>query len=143
MDLLTGQDVIEAINADFATDTQRGTFAVTDGAMTGAEVPDGAYFWIGGSMFNDGLHRAPAGDLIDETWDGSVKVLAIPKTFEKVVEDMEAWVEAHPADKGGYTSESFGGYSYSLPANSKTGQAATVYDVFGSRLNRWRRLPCS
>lgn len=142
MDLLAAQDVIETIHANFARDTRYGEFSVTGGSISGAEIPDGAYFWVSGSLFNDGLHLAPATDLVDEEFEGDVSVLAIPKTFIKVVEDMEAWAKAHPADRGGYTSESFGGYSYSLPTNSQTGQAATVYDVFRSKLTKWRRLPC-
>lgn len=142
MELLTAQDVMERINNRFVKDCEEGTFTIEDGSISASLLPE-QYFWVEGSYFNDGLHRFTDDDpLKDETFTGAVYTLSIPKTFVKLVEDMEEWTANHPAAASGYTSESFGGYSYSLPTNSNTGMAATVYDVFGSRLNKWRRLPC-
>lgn len=140
MDLLAAQDVIERINADFTRYREYGDFTVSGGSLVGVEVPDGAYFWVSGSTLNDGLHVAPDSGMEDESFTGEVDVLAIPKTFQRVVENMSDWVKKHPST--GYSSESFGGYSYSMPSNSKTGMAADVFDVFRTSLNRWRRLPC-
>lgn len=140
MDLLAAQDVIERINADFTRYREYGDFTVSDGSLEGASIPDGSYFWVSGSSFNDGLHIAPETGMADESFTGEISVLSIPKTFLKVVENMTDWVKKHPVT--GYASESFGGYSYSMPSNSKTGMAADVFDVYRTSLNRWRRLPC-
>lgn len=140
MEALAAQEVMEAINNRFVRSVREGTFTVSGGALE-ADLEPGQWFWIEGSLFNDGLHMHPATDLVDETFHGSVMGLAVPATFQALVEDMTAWTESHPASSSGYTSESFGGYSYSLPTNG-SGMAATVYDVFSQRLSRWRRLPC-
>lgn len=145
MDVLIAQDVMEQINNWFPIAKKSGTFTVKDGSldMTGAPgIMNGQYFRVIGSAMNDGLHIFPDTGMVDETFEGEIWSLAVPKTFAKVCEDMQAWLEKHPVTASGYTSESFGGYSYSVPTNPQTGQAASVMDVFKSSLNRWRRLPC-
>lgn len=44
-------------------------------------------------MFNDGLHQYPAADLTDETFTGTVWVLAVPKAVVLLAEDIAAWEE--------------------------------------------------
>ena len=170
MNALAAQEVMEHLNNRFVRSEEEGEFTITGGYLLVPTLADGQWYWIEGSLFNDGLHRygvsgndetsalvgsAVVGkalvgssgadsesDLVDETFNGRILGLSIPRTFEALVEDMEAWLEAHPASSSGYTSESFGGYSYDLPTTDN-GTAVTVYDVFRSRLNKWRRLPCS
>ena len=42
-----------------------GTFTIKDGGITLPFLADMQYFRICGSVFNDGLHRHPATDLVD------------------------------------------------------------------------------
>lgn len=141
MDLAVAQNVMDSIYNHFERTLESGEFTISGGVLSGAEfLLDGQYYLIEGSALNDGLHLHPAGDLVDEAFSGEVWGLSVPRAFVKLVEEIEGWQEKHPVS--GYTSESFGGYSYSLPTNSATGQAAQWQDVFRARLNPYRRLPC-
>lgn len=117
-----------------------GEFTISGGSLDVDGMLDGQYFRIVGSVLNDGLHKWPADDLHDEVFVGEIWSLAIPDAVIRLTGEMGEWVKEHPVGAG-YTSESFGGYSYSLPTNSQTGQAANVYDVFRSQLNQYRKLP--
>lgn len=116
-----------------------GTWSVQGGQLTLPFLQTGQYFRVVGSVFNDGLHRYPDGDLTDETFDGAVWALAVPKAVLALAEDIGAWQEKN-GTPGPYTSESFGGYSYSRATNAATGQAAGWQDAFRGRLNDWRRI---
>ena len=112
------------------------TYTIEDGGITLPFLVDGQYFRIVGSLFNDGVHQYPA-ELTDETFDGSVWALAIPKALLSTVDEITAWT-AKNGDGGPYTSESFGGYSYSKATNSK-GLAVGWRDVFSSKLAPWKK----
>ena len=56
-----------------------GTYTIEDGGITLPFLANGQYFRICGSVFNDGLHQYPAGDLKTETFDGTVWALAVRK----------------------------------------------------------------
>ena len=118
-----------------------GTFTIKDGGVTLPFLADGQYFRICGSVFNDGLHQYPAGDLKAETFDGTVWALAIPQAVIDLAAEIEAWQKKNgEAATGIYQSESFGGYSYSKATDSATGGAVTWQSAFRSRLNAWRKL---
>lgn len=121
-----------------------GTYTIEDGGITLPFLRDGQYFRICGSVFNDGLHQyGPAMEILqDETFDGAVWALAIPKTVVDLAGEIAAWQEKYGAViDSPYTSESFGGYSYSKAsgagdiAGSGGWQAA-----FRARLNPYRKL---
>lgn len=117
----------------------KGTHEIVAGDLKGSRLKPGQYYRIRGSVFNDGLHQYPAGDLIDETFDGEVWALAIPKAVISLSEEVEAWREKNPeTDK---TSESFGGYSYTRSGGGAIGSSALSgwQGVFASRLNAYRR----
>ena len=95
------------------------------------------YYRIIGSTFNDGVHKL--GDytdiLVDETFDGSVWLMAVPKSFLDLVSEIEEYQEKY-GKATPYVSESFGGYSY-----SKSDGAATAWQhAFSTRLNAWRKI---
>lgn len=115
-----------------------GEFTVQDGGITLPFLQYGQYFRVVGSVFNDGLHKYPAQDLTGETFDGAVWALAVPKAVITLAGEIAAWNEKHGVP-GPYTSESFGGYSYSKATNS-SGVAVGWQDVFRSQLNGWRRI---
>lgn len=115
-----------------------GTFTVQGGSITLPFLQKGQYFRVVGSVFNDGLYQySDFPGLEDETFDGAVWALAIPKALLSTVEEITVWT-AKNGDGGAYTSESFGGYSYSKATNSK-GMAVGWRDVFSSQLAPWKK----
>jgi hypothetical protein len=123
---------------------------ISDGTLiTAMEIPEGVWYRIEGSLLNDGLHRHPAPDLVDETFDGTVTLCAIPNALLEVVDEIEQWCELtsearQKALGSPYQSESFDGYSYSLRGdivpNTASGGLTGWQAEFASRLNAWRKI---
>ena len=111
---------------------------IKNGVLTPSfDIKQNQYYRIIGSTFNDGVHRlGDATDvLVDEVFDGSVWLMSVPKAFLDLVAEIEEY-QAKYGQVTPYTSESFGGYSY-----SKTDSAATSWQhAFGTRLNAWRKI---
>ena len=102
---------------------------------------DGQYYLISGSIFNDGVyqyHKGDAAPLQEETFDGVVVPLAIPKPFLSLVDEISDW-QAKNGNLGAYQSESFGGYSYFFNDTATT-EIYTWQDAFRARLNPWRKI---
>ena len=118
-----------------------GTFTIKDGGIALPFLVNGQYFRICGSVFNDGLHQYPEDDLTDETFNGTIWALAIPKAVIELADEIGKWQEKNgEAASGIYQSESFGGYSYSKATDAETGGAVTWQTAFRSRLSAWRKL---
>lgn len=125
-----------------------GTFTITGGNITADFLQTGQYFRIMGSIFNDGVHQYPASELTDEIFEGAVWALAIPAPVINLAAEIAAWREKYEATNSAamspFTSESFGGYSYSKGSggNSNSGGStgASWREAFASRLNAWRKL---
>lgn len=121
-----------------------GTYTIENGGIALPFLRDGQYFRIMGSLFNDGLHRyGPDMEALeDETFDGTIWALAIPKTVVDAAAEAEAWMAKNGAVVGGvYSSESFGGYSYTKDTTaadsvSKTGIPPHIL----ARVNGYRKL---
>lgn len=113
-----------------------GNFSIK-GGITLPFLQNGQYFRIIGSVFNDGLHQYPATDLTDENFDGAVWALAIPKNILDIAKEIEEYQARH--DDRTYTSESFGGYSYSKATNSN-GLPVGWQEVFSAKLKPYRKL---
>lgn len=112
-------------------------WTISDGTM---EIPDalsGQYVRIIGSVLNDGVYQYPLTGLTDETFIGTVQLLSIQKTVLALVQEIEAWAEKNQPTA--YTSESFGGYSYSKATNAD-GVAAGWQDVFRAQLAPYRKM---
>lgn len=112
-------------------------WTIADGTM---EIPDalsGQYVRIIGSVLNDGVYQYPLTGLTDETFIGTVQLLAIPKTVLALVQEIEAWAEKNKPTA--FTSESFGGYSYGKATNAY-GVAAGWQDVFRAQLAPYRKM---
>ena len=141
------ETILMYLNNWFAVGRYDDTYTIEDGKLTLPFLVNGQYFRILGSLLNDGVYKYANGTaldetgteitLIDETFDGSVWALAIPKGFLSMVEEITAWT-AKNGDGGAYTSESFGGYSDSKATNSK-GMAVGWRDVFGAQLAPWKK----
>lgn len=121
---------------------------IADGALPASiasSMVEGAWYRIEGSLLNDGLHKHTADNLQDETFDGTITMLAIPKALLLVVEDIGAWQTANGETVDGpYASESFGGYSYTLRSDGSSGAGGGGLSgwrlAFRDRLNPWRKI---
>lgn len=140
--------VCRELNNYFERKKLFGLMKVENGALVSpltANIQQGQYFRIVGSVLNDGIYQFPAADLQDEEeFDGSLWLLAFPVDFVALVSDIEEWQKKNGAVDSAamspFTSESFGGYSYSKGA-SDTGKGANTWQgAFKSRLNAFRRM---
>jgi len=129
----------------------KGDFTIENGKITDADflagIKDNQYFRIIGSVFNDGIFQyTDELELIDESFSGSIWLLAIPSEFLSLVADIEAWQAKNgsvdSAAMSPFYSESFGGYSYSKSAGSVsgTGASTTWQTAYKNRLNIYRRI---
>ena len=128
---------------------KRGTFTIVSGTVPLASLLDGQYFRIVGSILNDGVFQNTPADLANlknETFDGEIWSMSVPRDFEKLCEEITAWrVKNEALDSANmspFSSESFGGYSYSKGSSGSGGGAigATWEDQFRARLNTYRRI---
>lgn len=157
-DAVTLEQVLAHIHNWFTRDTLSLTGCEVVGGQLPASVaeavPAGAWYRIKGSYLNDGLHQHPATDLTDETFDGELSVLAIPRALLSVVDEITDWTDAvaearSKAASSPYQSESFGGYTYSIRSDLTGGSAGSSVNggltgwqaAFKSDLNPYRRLP--
>ena len=140
--------------SDGTDDRYFGTFVISDGSidLSETDIVPNQYFRIVGSRFNDGVHKyepeVGAPTLTDETFDGAVWAMAVPPSVIALTTEIEAWQNKYgtvdsPA-MSPYTSESFGGYSYSKASRSSSNGAdsgsGTWQSVFANRLNKYRKL---
>jgi hypothetical protein len=125
-----------------------GTFEIFDGKIIDNDfiekIQENQYFRIIGSVFNDGVYKY-TNDLIliDEAFYGSIWLMAIPTDVIALSDEIDRWVAAYGETvKSPYTSESFGGYSYSKASGSSEGGSSvpTWQSTYASRLNQYRKL---
>ena len=118
-----------------------GTFSIKAGGITLPFLVDGQYFRIWGSVFNDGLHQYPATDLVDEEFSGVIWALAIPPAVVDLADEIQKWQEKNgEVASSPFSSESFGGYSYSKATDAETGGAVTWQSAFKRQLSAWRKI---
>lgn len=138
-------DLCQELRNWFEREKFFGTFTIQNGAIT---VPDGSlqsgqFFRVIGSVFNDGVHQYPATDLTDEVFKGAIWSMAVPPAVIDLSERISEWKEKYGESVSSpYTSESFGGYSYTK-AGSGQGNAdsgPTWQSTFASELNKWRKI---
>ena len=146
VDLLTLSAVMAECRNHFIRTTHTGDFTISGGALTGAEswLLPGQYYRVMGSVFSDGVHRY--GDesdaLTDETFSGRVDALAPPPDFLALSAEIGGWIEKYgEAAASPYSSESFGGYSYTKASGvTQDGGAGGWLAHFSARLARYRKL---
>lgn len=130
-----------------------GDFTISNGVISGDKpmnLLSGQYIRIVGSILNDGVYQYdPEGieELVDETFHGSVWSLAIPKEVVEIDKEIDAWMDkyggADSASMSPFSSESFGGYSYSKSnGNSEEGDSGLGgwQSAFANRLSQWRKI---
>lgn len=84
---------------------------------------------------------------MDESFTGYIWALAIPKAIFSLADEISAWLEKYgEAAASPYTSESFGGYSYSKSAENTGNGAAGGWrrlsgrsSIHGEKLRAWSR----
>ena len=124
----------------FETKKRFETFTISGGSISPSDfLQSGQYYRIVGSVFNDGVHRHPACDLTDETFDGAVWAMAVPPAVIELLQKIQEFEAAAANAPTAYISESFGGYSYTK-ATDANGLPAGWKSVFKNELNRWRKL---
>ena len=117
-----------------------GTFTISGGSIAPLDfLQDGQYFRIIGSVFNDGVHKYGEANLTDEKFDGAVWAMAVPPAVVDLSEKIKAYNDSDAGKASPYTSESFGGYSYTK-ATDANGAPIGWQKAFASRLNKWRKL---
>lgn len=136
-------EVLRLLRNWFERDKVFGTFSVVGGVLTGTEVniQPNQYYRIIGSVFNDGVHKQGETLTDEESFNGAVWLLAIPKEVVDLADEITQWIAANgSALNSPYQSESFGGYSYSLKSGGASGGAVTWQSQFANRLNAWRKI---
>ena len=125
----------------FVKDIHNGTFEIVGGKITPLDfIQENQYFRIVGSVFNDGVYKyTDKLELTDEKFIGSVWSMAVPPSVIDLAEEIKKFNESDEAKPSAYTSESFGGYSYSKATDSN-GVPLTWQKVFANRLNKYRRI---
>lgn len=137
--------VMNFIHNYFVKEVYRGTFRITGGKIDLDFLQDGQHFKIVGSVFNDAVYQYPVEDLVDETFKGEVWAMAVPPAFIALCNEIEEWQKKYGAQvESPFSSESFGGYSYSKAqgqnASGTSSPSASWQDVFRGSLNHWRKI---
>lgn len=139
------QEILDYIHNYFIKEVYRGTFKIESGSLTVDFLQNGQYFKIVGSVFNDGVHKyLDEQDVLnDETFDGEIWAMAVPKAIVDLEAEIADWIEEYGDTLNNpFQSESFGGYSYTKGSGSgKNGTTQISWqDKFGSRLNAYRKI---
>lgn len=129
-------------------DKHFGKWSIINGAISPSINFPTNYIRIVGSRFNDGVHRVNDDDLIDETeFDGAIWIMSPPKSFLDLVKEITEWQTKNGSidsvAMSPFSSESFGGYSYTKSAGASSdgsGGGANWRAMFASRLNIYRRI---
>ena len=133
-------EICAEIRNYFVKEIHTGQFKISGGSIAPLNfLKDGQYFRIVGSDLNDGVYQYPASNLTDEAFYGAVWSMSVPPSFIDLCADIKDFVESDAGKVSPYTSESFGGYSYTK-ATDASGRPATWQSVFAKRLNKYRRI---
>lgn len=139
-------EICDYLNNYFWEKKIQGTFTISSGEIDVSALKEGQYYRIVGSTFNDGVHQNPDASMTDETFEGEVWAMAVPQTVIAIASDIAEWQDKYgkvtSEAMSPFTSESFAGYSYSKSGsgNANSGSNITWQDVFGGRLNKYRKL---
>ena len=129
-----------------------GDFSISENQITlngePLELKNGQYFRIVGSLFNDGVHLYSSDlSLDDEDFSGAVWSMAVPKAVIDLAAEIDSWVAKYggvnSVNMSPYSSESFGGYSYSKSGGGSgdgSSGAGTWQSAFANRLSLWRKI---
>jgi hypothetical protein len=117
--------------------------SINDGDMG---IKTGQYYRIEGSVFNNGVHKHGSELLVDESFDGSVRLMAVPKDVESLATEIATWQTmyggAASENMSPFQSESLGPYSYSKGSvgSNSASSVPTWQSVYADRLRRYKKL---
>ena len=146
------REVLDYVHNWFIKEPHTGSYTISGGILSPLDfLIEGQRFRIVGSVLNDGLytyHEAGVKDgddeavtLKDEAFTGTICALAVPRDVIALADEIGAWVAANSDTLNSpYTSESFGGYSYSKASAGANEKAYGWQTQFSGRLNQWRKL---
>ena len=124
-----------------------GEFKIENGSISKVGDPEemkivhGQYFRVIGSAMNDDVWKYPTYAMTDETFQGAVWVLAIPKAILSIANEIEQWQAKYgSAVASPWQSESYSPGSYSRSKGSAADAAITWKTAFENRLAPWRKL---
>lgn len=130
-----------------------GEYTIADGSLELPFLLSGQRFRIKGSALNDGVYTygenvrndddTDAAGLQDETFTGEIWAMYPPKAALEAAAKAAEWLTKYgEALSGPYTSESFGGYSYSKGATDTVDgmPSGTWYGVPKAVLAQWRKV---
>ena len=119
-----------------------GKFTIENGALVGDYgIATGQFFRIMGSALNDGAYIYGQEELEDETYEGALWLMAVPKDVRNLITEIDMWVEKYGnITTSPYQSESFGGYSYTKSRGNATSSNPTWQSVYSDRLGRYKKL---
>lgn len=127
-------------------DKHTGDFEIINGQITPSlPILDGQYYRIIGSVFNDGVHISSDVLKDEPKFNGSVWLMRVPSDVEGIAREIAEW-EISLAKNGvmdsPYSSESFGGYSYTMAGNAdgKNGASWTNQSNFMAKLRQYRKV---
>lgn len=128
----------------FVKELRFGVFEIKNGSLDVDDLQEGQYFRIMGSVFNDGVYQYPTTELRDESFRGSIWYMAVPPDVIQLIADMTDWETQNAATLNSpYSSESFGGYSYTKASGSASAGgdgSVTAFSHFADKLKRWRKV---
>lgn len=123
-----------------------GNFTISGGSIVPSDfIKPNQYFRIVGSDMNEAVWQnnpKSLKDLIDEEFNGSIWLMAVPRSFLDLCEDIQkfnAKVDEMALVEKGYASESFGGYSYSLSASAPAAMIEWEKRI-NRKLNMYRKI---
>ena len=100
------------------------TYTICDNILSTNFINTGQYFRITGSSLNNGVYCNIPDDLKrlhNETFTGAIWLMDVPEDFVRLCEEVErfnAKIAELSGNFQGYSSESWGGYSYTLPTSA-------------------------
>ena len=139
-------DICAELRNYFCKDEDKiiGNFSVINGMLVpSVDLQEGQCYRIIGSVFNDGVHKSDDVLIDEQPFHGGVWKMRVPADVLELDRDVEKWLDDNRAViQSPYTSESFGGYSYTKSTN---GQASGVDNLtwqsaFASKLAKYRRI---
>lgn len=150
-------DLCEELRNWFDVDRHFGEFTIENGTLQSDFLREDQCYRIVGSIFNDGVlcYKNEKLNWVlgtdnnsrfmfepithDEIFKGAVWELAFPNNFMVFYKTMCDWEnDNRKIIDSPYTSESFGGYSYSLGLSG--GKGVTWKTHFADELQRWQKV---
>ena len=122
-----------------------GTYTIVDKSLNIDFIKSDQYFRITGSVFNNGVYCNNPDDLKrlrDETFSGTIWAMSVPADFIELCDDAERFKEKISEISGnfsGYVSETWGGYTYTLPTSAPAFIQDWQYRI-KQGMNKYRRL---